>query len=252
MSTTQNLGITKPADRESFLEVFLQQRFEDFDDAIANLIEKTGTFGTDRDISNADARTAVLKLSYVLSASISVKIPTSGTGIVAGASRKFIVWNNTTGGSWTVTIKTSAVGSTGVIVPRGYSQAVWHDGTNVYPAGPPVALTTGYVSLPALAWNNATLLNSWANSGGIYQVASYSIGAEGLVRLRGLVAAGTLNNAAAICTLPAGYRPAKEEFFPCESAGAYGRVRVDTSGNVIPISGSNSAFWLSGVCFQVA
>jgi hypothetical protein len=250
---TTFLKETEPKDREQSIESYLKTRLQNLDRAIGGYndpgISLSGLSGN-VDLTPTQAKYRVVVLKDNPSAAVMLRIPHL-TGALAD-----IVFVNNCGGSFsTVTIKSTganAGNAAGVPILAGYTRHVRHNGESAYPITPNSS-PSGYVSLSALAWINASpLLNSWANSGGIYRPASYSIGAEGLVRVRGLVAAGTLNNVAAIFTLPTGYRPDKEEFFVCESAGAYGRARVDTAGNVIPISGSNGAFWLTGICFQAA
>lgn len=63
-------------------------------------------------------------LNGTLSANVSVNLPASVPGM-------WIIDNQTAASAFTVTIKTSASGSTGITPPRGYLTYVYSDGTNV-------------------------------------------------------------------------------------------------------------------------
>ncbi len=94
-----------------------------------------------------------------------------------------------------------------------------------------------------------TLLNSWVNFGSSYVDAGYLKDQFGFVRLRGVVKSGTVT--AIIFQLPAGYRPSKDIFKAVSSNGAFGLVTIDSAGNVIASSGSNSWFSLDEISFAV-
>ena len=96
-----------------------------------------------------------------------------------------------------------------------------------------------------------TFLNSWVNfDATTFNAAGYYKDGFGIVHLRGLVKTGTV--ALAIFTLPAGYRPVKTELFSVVSNNAFGRVDVDTGGNVILTIGSNAFASLDGITFRAA
>jgi hypothetical protein len=97
-------------------------------------------------------------------------------------------------------------------------------------------------------WINATLQNSWQNFGSPFYDAQYYKDSYNVVRLRGCIKSGTL---ATICiTLPGKYRPSKIYEFSCNSNDAFGVVRIDSAGNIIPKSGSNTSFFLDGISFR--
>jgi hypothetical protein len=75
-----------------------------------------------------------------------------------------------------------------------------------------------------------TLLNSWANTGGSNPVASYRKTFSRTVRLNGQISGGTAPSIA--FTLPSGYRPPNNLRFPVANNGAYGEVRVASTGDV--------------------
>lgn len=112
------------------------------------------------------------------------------------------------------------------------------------------ATTKAYVdvltSFPG--WTAPTLTTSWANFGGGYNDVGYYKDSTGRVYLRGLIKSGTIGSAA--FTLPVGYRPAARCLFATISNAGLGRLDVDTSGTVIPITGSNVWFSLDNISFQ--
>lgn len=112
-------------------------------------------------------------------------------------------------------------------------------------------LFSGY----AAGWQDVLIFaNSWVNSGSPYAPAGYSL-LDGVVRLRGVVKNGAFSGSAQIFLLPAGFRPPVKKMFPvlCASGStrAIGQVDVDTSGNVIAVSGSNSFLSLDSISFRV-
>lgn len=101
------------------------------------------------------------------------------------------------------------------------------------------------------AWQTPALTNSWVD----FDVAMFAQAGyrkiDTRVRLRGMVKLGTL--AAAIFTLPAGYRPPKTVSFTVMSNNATARVDV-TSAGVVSVQaygtgGSNAFVSLDQVAF---
>lgn len=119
-------------------------------------------------------------------------------------------------------------------------------------------------------WIAPTMTNSWVNYGGNYTTLAYRK-INGVVHLRGLIKDGTIN--AAICTLPAGYRPSGQTVFMQtgsqinETTGAASagtahthsvpinngpyRVDVQSTGVVSVASTTAANTWvsMSGICF---
>jgi hypothetical protein len=89
----------------------------------------------------------------------------------------------------------------------------------------------------------ATALNAWTASGGLWYYRSV----DGMVHIGGRVTGGALNTAC--INLPADYRPVEQMQFARNANGAYGSIRVDTNGNVVPTSGSTTQVSLSGINF---
>lgn len=108
----------------------------------------------------------------------------------------------------------------------------------------------------ATAWTAVTYDPDWVDAGGVFQVVQYHKRADGVVEVRGvakrLVGITTQDP---IFTLPAGFRPAAEEYF-----AAYGSdgttigpslINVTSAGVVSFVRGYNSAWLtLSGMYFQ--
>jgi len=97
-----------------------------------------------------------------------------------------------------------------------------------------------------------TFQNSWVNYTGLpgYQTASYWKDEFGVVHLAGVIASGSLGNAA--FTLPAGFRPTAIENFPTSNAAAFGTLEVRTDGSVVPTVGSTVSVSLNGITFLAA
>lgn len=97
-------------------------------------------------------------------------------------------------------------------------------------------------------WTDATLAGSWTNTyGSPYPQAGYSIDCNGIISLRGVVQGGS----GTILTLPAGYRPAVNMFFPTYAGGVLGRILVTASTGVVSFaSGTNTEVDLSTVKFN--
>lgn len=96
----------------------------------------------------------------------------------------------------------------------------------------------------------STFYNSWVNFGSGYANAGYYKDPTGIVRLRGLVKSGTLS--VRMFTLPSGYLPADYKIFPTPTGTGYGRIDVNTSGDVILIAGGNAYCSLDVIQFRAA
>lgn len=92
-------------------------------------------------------------------------------------------------------------------------------------------------------WSNLTLINSWVAYGGTYSTPQYTKAADKLVTLKGLITAGATANSTIIATLPVGYRPSGTIVYTCVSVNAFCRIDIDTNGNIMFETGSNT--WLS-------
>jgi hypothetical protein len=113
------------------------------------------------------------------------------------------------------------------------------------------AVTFG--ELPALPnagdqqWNPLAYLNGWADYQAPYSPCGYRKLSSGLVIMRGLTQGGT---AAAICTLPAGYRPSIQMLYIAEtSPNVDCRLDLSTGGVLSHTGGSNGWISLNNICF---
>lgn len=117
-------------------------------------------------------------------------------------------------------------------------------------------LGTSYLTINAMynpasvgSWTTLTFQNSWAYYGGNLSTPQYTKASDGLVTVKGMVSGGTTTAGTIIATLPSGYRPAGELLLAGYSNGAYARVDINTSGNILFEAGSNVWFSLDGITF---
>lgn len=82
------------------------------------------TGGSNVTVNSTQAQNICLRLTGVLSGNISLLLPATGS---------FYIIDNQSTGAHTITVKTTAGGSTGIVVPQGLRRAVFSDGTNVAP-----------------------------------------------------------------------------------------------------------------------
>lgn len=92
--------------------------------------------------------------------------------------------------------------------------------------------------------------NGWVNYGGALQTAAFYKDPFGVVRLKGMIASGTIASAA--FTLPAGYRPPAASTFVIMANSAIARLIIAASGNVTVQTGSNVWASLDGISFRAA
>lgn len=134
MSSTANLGIIKPVSEQDAQKVVTYNiAVDNLDRAVAGNLSLSVAGSSDVTLTNQASGTPgtqALNQTYtftgVLTGNINVKFPATG-----GSARQFVVFNNTTG-AFTLTVKTTAGGSTGIAVTQGKKRLLWTDGTNVY------------------------------------------------------------------------------------------------------------------------
>ncbi|HEX7313308.1 MAG TPA: hypothetical protein VF297_05280 [Pyrinomonadaceae bacterium] len=201
-------------------------------------IAGTGSYTLSLDDATPEGRSPVVRFTGTLTGTRTVLWPASG------GSRVAVFWNNTTG-SFTATVKTDQGGSTGVAIPQGYALILFHDGANVYAAGPAFAPQTNVTSG---AWTAVTFSGTWVNYGAPFQTVQYrKIGDR--VELRGTAKLGTALST--LFTLPTGYRPPADLVFPMSSNAAFGAITVTSAGAVTQSVGSNASVTLDGIFFSV-
>lgn len=156
---TENLGAILPvSDNDAWKVVTYNGAFGVLDRAIAGYLLLSVAGNADVLLDNqaspvpgVQALHKAYEFAGALTGSISVKFPATG-----GSSALFIVFNNTTG-AHTLTVKTTAGGSTGIVVTQGQKRLLWTDGTNVYDA----VTEAGGVAVPTGAW--AAWTPTWTN-----------------------------------------------------------------------------------------
>lgn len=150
MTTTTNKGYTVPIVGGDF-NIWGNELNADLQILDKNLggISSINMAGSvDVTATGSQAQSLVLNLVGILTGNVHLKVPAVGS--------MYIIDNNTTG-AFSVTVITSAGGSTGVAVPQGYSELVWSDATNIHSAtdaySPGAALTGGNL----ISINNGTI-----------------------------------------------------------------------------------------------
>ena len=97
------------------------------------------------------------------------------------------------------------------------------------------------------AWQAPTLLNSWVNYAGTFATVGYMKDTLGFVHLKGVIKTGTTTIGTVLFTLPAGYRPAEDSYYPgvVTTSGGSGTFQIAPNGNVIAIA-ANATFFSFG------
>ncbi len=96
----------------------------------------------------------------------------------------------------------------------------------------------------ATQWCTIPLENGWAYYGAPYATPRYTIGSDGIVKLKGLIRSGT---AATIATLPAQYCPKQRQLMTITSADAWGRLDIvpQSNGTCLLFGGAYNTAWIS-------
>lgn len=98
-------------------------------------------------------------------------------------------------------------------------------------------------------WTNiGSFTGGWTNLGSPESNTAYKRKLN-VVRLRGAVKTGSLSSAA--FTLPVGYRPAGQRYFAVVANNAFGAVRIDANGDVVPTAGDTTWVALDNISFVV-
>lgn len=126
MGTTTYLKSVKPVSEQDASKVATYNVVaDDYDAAIAGMLTLSVSGSSNVTLSRLQAINSVFKFTGTLTGSITIFFPVS-----LGCARVFTVWNATSG-AFTLTIKTTAGGSAGVVVTQTKIVNLFHDGTDV-------------------------------------------------------------------------------------------------------------------------
>jgi hypothetical protein len=133
MAETPHLGIEKPISEHDATKVATYNAaFDEMDAAIAGFVQ-ISIAAADVTLTRRQALNKAFKLTGTLTGNRVLKFPHTG-----GSARAFNVWNATSG-AFSVTVKTTAVGSTGIVVTQTKKQLIFHDNVNCYAGAAEVA-----------------------------------------------------------------------------------------------------------------
>lgn len=139
MAVLLNTGSTKPTSEQDAQKVATYNQLLDEQDASNNGILTLSVAGSANvTLTTTQGLSKVFKFTGVLTGNISVLLRVIGGTPAGYCSRMFVVWNATTG-AFSLTVKTTAGGSTGVAVTQTQKQTLFHDGTNVLAASASIA-----------------------------------------------------------------------------------------------------------------
>lgn len=155
MARTTNGGLTRidssPGDLTLFNTMIL-----DAASLIAGFTNSINVAGTgETPMSQADLRAKVVSLTGLLTGARTLTWPTTECA-------RAVIFRNASTGSFSLTIKVS--GGLGVAIPQGYAQMLWHDGVNVYAAGPAMNIATGLMIPSGLFVPSARVYHNAAQS----------------------------------------------------------------------------------------
>jgi len=101
---------------------------------------------------------------------------------------------------------------------------------------------------PPTAWTAPGYINTWSDFGSGFQPGQYRKVGDS-VEIRGIIKGGSVNFAA--FTLPAGYRPPNALMFSTISFDAFGQIRINVAGDVIPTTPASNTSFAIGCRFSV-
>ena len=129
MGTTLNAGITKPLSENDAQKVAsYNNALDELDAATLGYGEKSVAGTGNVTLTRTEALHTAFKFTGTLTGNRVVLIPHT-----LGSARLISVWNATSG-AFTLTIKTTASGSTGVAITQNKVKLLFHDNVNVYSA----------------------------------------------------------------------------------------------------------------------
>ena len=124
-----------------------------------------------------------------------------------------------------------------IILSAGDAGWLALDGIKFLPSGSGYTFTT----LP--------LLNGWAVYGSPpWAMPAYTLDSSGRIHLKGLIKSGTGN----IGTLPAGYVPSEQMYFPADATNAFGDFSITPSGTILPVKYTNPYFSIQAMFYRAS
>lgn len=139
MPTLLNTGSTKVTSEQDAQKIATINTLLDEQDAVNNGLLTLSVAGSANvTLSTTQGLNTVFKFTGALTGNIVVFIRVPAGSPAGYSARVFTVWNATTG-AFTLTVKTTAGGSTGIAVTQTNKQILFHDGTNVLAAAAGVA-----------------------------------------------------------------------------------------------------------------
>ena len=127
MPTSLNLKIVKNASEQDAQKIAtINAGVDDLDASLSGILTLSVAGSANVTLTRTQALRRVMKFTGVLTGSITVFLPVS-----VGTVRDPLIWNTTTG-AFSLTIKTTTGGSTGIAVAQGNIAHLFHDDTNVW------------------------------------------------------------------------------------------------------------------------
>lgn len=135
MPILTNTGSTKPTSEQDAAKVATYNQLLDEQDAANNgMISLSVAGAANVTLTTVQGLNKILKFTGALTGNIIVFIRVPAGSPAGYSARAFTVWNATTG-AFTLTVKTTAGGSTGVAVTQTKTVNLFHDNTNVKARG---------------------------------------------------------------------------------------------------------------------
>lgn len=132
MAVTNNLSLTQPTvgGDDGTWGTALNADWATVDQRFGGTLTKSGLTGGTTALTASEMQYTTIVCSGTLVSNATITFPLNPNSATVAIGGLFVVTNNTTG-SFTLTVKTVASGSTGVTIPQGYAALVYSDGTNV-------------------------------------------------------------------------------------------------------------------------
>lgn len=134
MPVLTNTGSTKPTSEQDAQKVAVYNALlDEIDSSLNGMLTLNVAGAANVTLTTAQGLCKILKFTGALTGNIIVFVRVPAGTTVGYCSRQFTAWNATTG-AFTLTVKTTAAGSTGVAVTQARKQILFHDNTNVIAA----------------------------------------------------------------------------------------------------------------------